>query len=175
MALPALAALAFDIGAPIIGNLLRRSGGPTGEIAASTIEKIADQLGTEPNEEAIMQHHERRPDDVASVLRGINGDLARMAEAASDANQSYHRLLKGDRDSVSLLSRAWRPFNGFAFGLEAVLIVVTVCVAIWRGDADTLKALQPLYAFLGTVLGAHASVVGVYVWRRTDEKLGERA
>lgn len=175
MALPAIAVLAIKIGAPILANVLSRRGGVAGSIAGETIETIAEKLDTEPTEEAIASAYEHRPEKTAEVFKQVETDFARMAEAAAEANQSYHGLLAGDRDSLSLLNRLWRPFNGFMFALEIAAIVGTVAVKIAQGDVQTLTALQPLYAFLGTILGTHAGVVGAYVWRRTDEKLGSKA
>lgn len=174
MSAAALVAIAADIGAPIIAKILRSRGGRAGQIAGRTIEAVARQLGTEPSAEAIATRYEEDPENTTAALRTVENGLAELGKAASEATQSYHELLAGDRNSQSLLNRLWRPVNGFLFGIEVFAIVATVVVVIWRGEVDTIRALQPLWSFLGTILGTHAGVVGVYVWRRSDEKLGRR-
>ena len=170
-----LLGLAKEIGAPILAKILRRKGGKVGALAGEAIETIAGRLGVEPTEKAIVAEYDRRPDEVTTVVREIEEKIGEMARAAADATVSYHRTLDGDRDSASVLNRIWRPLNGIAFGVEVMAIVGAAVLKIVQGDVATLTAIQPLYTFLGTVLGAHAGVVGVYVWRRTDEKMRGQA
>lgn len=168
----ALVGIATELGVPIIASILRRRGGRAGQIASTTIEAVAQQLGTEATADAIVARYEADPENTRAAFQKVESGMEELATAASEATQSYHELLAGDRDSQSLLNRLWRPVNGFLFGAEVFAIVLTVVVVIWRGEVDTIRALQELWSFLGTILGAHAGVVGVYVWRRSDEKLG---
>ncbi|PCI03863.1 MAG: hypothetical protein COB78_05780 [Hyphomicrobiales bacterium] len=170
MAITGIAAIAIKLGAPLLAELFKRKGGSSGKVAGKVIERLAGELGVEPTPAAIEREYANNPKAVSTVFENIETDLGAVAEAASKATISYHDLIKGDRDSLSLLNRIWRPVNGLLFGLEVATIVFVVCVKIYVGDVETLGAVKPLYAFLGTILGTHAGVVGVYVWRRTDEK-----
>ena len=167
-----LAGAALKYGAPILAELLKRKGGKGGAIAGTAIKTIAEKLGTEPTQKAVADKFREDPETVGEVMRSVNEDLAAMAGHASDATKSYHQLVLGDSQSKSLLNRIWRPVNGLLFGLEVSFIIFVVGAKIWNNDANTLLALKDLFMFIGTVLGTHAGVVGVYVWGRTTEKLG---
>ncbi len=175
MALPAIAGIALEIGLPVLTAIFERKGSASSIVASRTLVALAEVLGVEPTEKAIIDKFEAAPEEVTTVFRQVEEDMAEIAEAAADATKSYHDILKDDRDSPSILNRIWRPFNGLVFGCEVALIVGVVSAKILDGDVATLNALQPLYAFLGTILGTHAGVVGVYVWRRSDEKLRSKA
>lgn len=170
MAIPVLVGLAVKLGAPLLAEIFKRKGGTAGKMAGNVIERLAGDLGVDPTQAAIEQAYADNPDAVKTVVEKIETDLAALAEAASKATISYHDLIKGDRDSLSLLNRIWRPLNGVLFGLECAAIVFVVCIKIYVGEVATLQALAPLYGFIGSVLTIHAGVVGVYVWKRTDEK-----
>ena len=166
-----IAGLAVKFGAPILKEVRLRRGGRFGEIAGTAIDAVADGLGTAPDPEAIAEAAEREPARAEQVIRQVNDDLARDTEAMALVMTSYHQTLNEDRQSSSLLNRIWRPLNGMAFACSMTFLVFVVAMKIWEGDAETLTALQPLYGFLGAIFGTWATVVGVYVWRRSDEKI----
>ena len=169
-----LAGLAIDFGADFLGNLLRRrgkKGGVGSDIADAAVKSIAKKLGVEANDAVIQDTIRQNPEMGGRILREVNTDYGKMAEAASAATRSYHRVLISDNDSASHLTRLWRPFCGYLFGLEVASIIFAVVYTIIQGNSDVLINLQPLWAFLGSVLGTHAGVVGVYVWRRSEEKM----
>lgn len=173
-----LAGLALDLGADFLGRLLRnrgKKGGVGADIADAAVKSIAKKLGVEASDEAISDAIEKSPKAGARILREVSADYSKMAEAASAATRSYHRVLLSDNDSPSYLTRLWRPFCGYLFGLEVASIIFAVVYVIVRGNVDVLINLQPLWAFLGSVLGTHAGVVGVYVWRRSEEKMAGSA
>lgn len=174
-----LIGIALTVGAPILANVLRRQGGAAGGIAAdvaeTAVKSLADQLGVEPTEDAIAAKFETDPYEVTEAIKTVNADLGEVARAASDATQSYHRLIEADRESPSLLTRIWRPLNGVLFAFSCVALVLSFCWLMVKGDVATISGAAVAYGFLGTVLGTWAAVVGVYVWRRTDEKTARAA
>jgi hypothetical protein len=56
------------------------------------------------------------------------------------------------------------------FAIECFSLVWTFCYLMIAGEVETIKEAALAYGFLGTVLGAHAGVVGYYVHARTKEK-----
>lgn len=170
----ALLGIALTVGAPILANVLRQRGGAAGSVAAdmaeTAVRSVANQLGVEPTEEAIAAKFDEDPHAVSEAVMAVNSDLGTVAQAASDANQSYHQVLLGDAQSEKLLNRIWRPLNGILFALAAFALILSFCRLMWIGDTQTIANAAVAYGFLGTVLGTWAGVVGVYVWKRSDEK-----
>ncbi|WP_417691530.1 hypothetical protein [Roseibium sp.] len=169
-----LAMIALDVGARALSKILRQHGGRAGTIAADVAEaavrQVAGTLGIEPTEEAIAAKYDSEPEAVSDAFKSVEQDLGPIAQAASEATQSYQRLIKGDRSSPSLLTRIWRPLNGILFALSCLALVLSFCFLMLKGDVQTIANASIAYGFLGTVLGTWAGVVGVYVWRRSDEK-----
>ncbi|WP_346915072.1 3TM-type holin [uncultured Roseibium sp.] len=174
-----LIGIALDVGATVLGKVLRQRGGAAGTVAAdiadTAVRSIANTLGVEPTEEAIADHFEKDPYATTEAIRTVNADLGAMAQAASDAVQSYHRVIAADAQSEKLLNRIWRPLNGILFAVACFALVLSFVRLMWVGDVQTIANASVSYGFLGTVLGTWAGVVGVYVWKRTDEKKASAA
>ncbi|WP_029061317.1 hypothetical protein [Labrenzia sp. DG1229] len=168
------AAIALQVGATAISGLLRRRGGEAGKIVAdvadNTVVRVAQSLGVAPTEQAISDLWDKDPSAVTEAIHQVDAELGEMAKAASEATQSYHDLIKEDRESASLLTRIWRPLNGVLFAWSCLALIMSFCYLMMTGDVQTIANASVAYGFLGTVLGTWAGVVGVYVWRRTDEK-----
>ncbi|ADZ70102.1 hypothetical protein [Polymorphum gilvum] len=169
-----LLAIALDIGANVLAKVLRQHGGAPGGIAADVAEtavrSIANQLGVEPSEQAIAERYAQDPQAVRQAVTAVDADLGAVAQAASEAVRSYHGVLLADAKSDRLLNRIWRPLNGILFALACFALVGSFCRLMYIGDTATIANASVAYGFLGTVLGTWAGVVGVYVWRRSDEK-----
>lgn len=169
-----LVGIALSVGAHALTTVLRDRGGAAGSIVADVAEtaigQIAGTLGIEPTEEAIAARYEENPQAVTEAIVKVDRDLGAIARAASEATMSYHDLIKGDRESPSLLNRIWRPLNGILFALACLSLVWSFCWLMLHGDVQTIAQAAVAYGFLGTVLGTWASVVGIYVWKRSDEK-----
>ena len=169
-----LAGIALQLGAGALSNILRGRGGAAGRVAAeladSAVGMVAEKLGVEPTETAIDAAFRADPVRSANVIAEVDRDLTELAKAASDATQSYHEVLKADAASKSLLARIWRPLNGIAFAVECLVLITVFCVLMLRGDTSTILSSAGAFGFIGTILTAQAAVVGVYVWKRSDEK-----
>ena len=169
-----LAGIALQVGAGALSNILRGRGGAAGGVAAdladAAIGSIAEKLGVEPSEAAIGEAYQSDPLGAATVMQSVDADLAALAKAASEATGSYHEVLKADAASPSLLARIWRPLNGILFAFSCLSLIGSFCWLMVTGDTVTIANASVAYGFLGTVLGTWAGVVGVYVWKRSDEK-----
>lgn len=168
VAVSALIGLLATYGVPVILKIVQ---GDKAGAVNTVIKAVADKLGVEPTEAAIVKAEKEDPGRFNEVIQTVEIDFAAMAESASDATQSYHKLLMQDQQS-GLLSRTWRPFNGYIFGINCSALVFSFVYCMMTGQASVITAAAAAFGFLGTVLSAHAAVVGVYTWRRTTEKIG---
>ena len=165
----ALVIILLSVGAPILAGILKSKGGKGGAIAGDVIEAVADKLGTDATPQAIEDAYKADPDTFTQTVRTIETDYAEVARAGAEAHMAYIELVKGDRDSADLLTRIWRPLNGFLFPVGCLIIVATVCVMLLsRIPIDA--SLLPLIGIVVPVMTAWAGVVGYYVGQRTKEK-----
>ena len=165
----ALVTILLSVGAPILAGILKSKGGKGGAIAGDVIEAVADKLGTDATPQAIEDAYKADPDTFTQTVRTIETDYAEVARAGAEAHMAYIELVKGDRDSADLLTRIWRPLNGFLFPVGCLIIVATVCVMLLsRIPIDA--SLLPLIGIVVPVMTAWAGGVGYYVGQRTKEK-----
>ncbi|MEO4040238.1 3TM-type holin [Hoeflea sp. CAU 1731] len=165
----ALVTILLSVGAPILAGILKAKGGKGGAIAGEVLETVAGKLGTDATPQAIEEAYNADPEVFTKTVRTIETDYAAIARAGAEAHLAYIELVKADRDSADLLTRIWRPLNGFLFPVGCLIIVATVCVMLLSRipvDASVL----PLIGIVVPVMTAWAGVVGYYVGQRTKEK-----
>lgn len=161
-----LLGLVTNLGLPVLTKILQ--GDKAGAID-TVVKRVADELGV-PDAQAIENFVTTDPENVGQILQTIEADYAEIARAASDATVSYHTILNADQKSESILARSWRPLNGILFGFECAGLVAAFIFCMATDRVDVIATASSTFGFLGTVLTAHAGVVGVYTWRRTTEK-----
>lgn len=160
--------IALKSGAPLLAQILRGFG-PIGSLAGGVIDAVAGQLGTDPTPEAIEKAHRAEPERVETVIRQVDTDYAEIARSVAETTQSWHRVLEGDRQADSWMTRNWRPLTAILFGPAALAIVMTACAAVlWRIAPD--PSLSPLFALAGTTVSTWAGFCGWYAHKRTLEK-----
>ncbi len=165
----ALVSILLSVGAPVLAGILKSKGGKGGAIAGDVIEAVADKLGTDATPQAIEDAYRADPEIFTKTVRTIETDYAAIARAGAEAHMAYIELVKGDGDSADILTRIWRPMNGFLFPVGCLIIVATVCVMLLsRIPIDA--SLLPLIGIVVPVMTAWAGVVGYYVGQRTKEK-----
>ncbi len=169
MALPALIPILLNLGAPIIAGILKDRFGRGGETAGAVLTTLAMELGTDPTPEAITDAYEADPAGFTEKALKVEANYSEIARAAAEATMSYHRVLAGDQKAADALTRLWRPFNGAAFGVCVIMVVVTVCFVIIR-QIPVDESAYPLVALVVPSLTVMAGVVGYYVRQRTLEK-----
>ncbi len=163
--------------APILGTLL---GGPAGAVVGSM---IASALGTEATPDAIVQTLATNP-EAALKLRQIESDervklqelaleqmkaeLIAQSQAVSDVNKT----MQSEAASEHWPTYTWRPFIGFAVGLNtiaAALLVLAVYGAVIFGAAQAPAAMSNLPMVLGALAAISATVMpilGIASWYR---------
>lgn len=158
-------------GAPVLKGILENVvGGIGGRVAGAVVDELAAGLGVPSTKEDVEQAIENKPEEAAEVIRRVEEDFGRMAEAVKDATISYHDVLKEDARAESWLQSRWRPIFAVVFAISFLMITTTICRAVWLGQVDAITALAALTGFLIFLFSTGAAVLGVYVWRRSDEK-----
>ncbi|SFT67252.1 Holin of 3TMs, for gene-transfer release [Pseudovibrio denitrificans] len=168
MALHALVPILISVGAPLLGELVSQvAGDPAGKIATNVVSKIAEGIGVDPTPEAIVTEFERDPEGVAPVIRAVEEeDKSYLVEMLSSINTT----MRAEAKARGLLTRIWRPIFGILFSVVYFLLGLALIYVLVTA-ADPLAVLGVLSGFLVTYLLTGASVLGVYVWKRTDEKI----
>ncbi len=168
MALSALIPVLISVGAPLLGELVSQvAGDPAGKVATSVVNKIAEGIGVDPTPEAIVAEFGRDPEGIAPMIRVIEDeDKTHLVEMLSSINAT----MRAEAKAKGLLTRIWRPVFGILFSIVYFLLGLALIYVLVTA-IDPLAVLGVLSGFLVTYLLTGASVLGVYVWKRTDEKI----
>lgn len=163
-----IAGLALKYGAPILADILKSK---SPEIIDRAIDKVGDFLGTGNDPVAINNRLAREPDLVKTIESENRDFFVELMREETEQLRIVHETMAGERTSKSLLQRAWRPFNGFLFGIACFSLIVTVCHVVWAQKVPDADAIAPILALIGPVITAWAGVVGWIAHRRTHEKM----
>lgn len=163
-----IAGLALKFGAPFLADLLRSK---VPGVAGKALGKIAERLGTDEDPIAVERAIPTRPDVFQEVETQDHAYLVDLMREETEQLRILHDTMEGERDSKSLLQRAWRPFNGFLFGIACLCLIITVCHVVWAQKVPDADAIAPILALIGPVITAWAGVVGWIAHRRTHEKI----
>lgn len=166
----ALIALAAQVGAPLVREILGRRLGPAnGDLAADVLERIAkrlgvsvDQLGTDYGVnslgadavgEAIREVEQMSPELIALHLKGLEGQFALLQSEQGDPNWM----------------RAWRPLGMYfvMFLWLWQIVILHVANAIWKialppADWQSLILFTSLYMSL--YMGGHTLKDALAKW-----------
>ena len=105
-----LAPILVNLGAPILGSILRnRIGGVAGDASARVIETLAREFGAEPNEAAIADAIRADADAAAKIQAIENERRAEWIAYLTMATAERDRILKREDERESLFSWGWRP------------------------------------------------------------------
>lgn len=149
-----------QVGAPVLKSILQRYGkGKATKVAAEVIDVLAGKIGTERTPEAIAEAHRTEPARVETIIREVEQDSGK-----------YLALLTIDAQSDDKWQSRWRPFNGYLFGLACFITIITVCIVVGFQIPLTENALT-LAAIISPTIVSWATVVGVYVRSRSNEKI----
>lgn len=163
-----IASLALKFGAPILADLLKSK---TPGVVDRAIDKAGEFLGTGKDPIAIKNRLEEEPAVVEAIEVQNRDFFVDLMREETEQLRIVHETMAGERTSKSLLQRAWRPFNGFLFGIACFCLIVTVCHVVWAQKVPDADAIAPILALIGPVITAWAGVVGWIAHRRTHEKM----
>lgn len=170
--MPKLAESLIAHGAPILKGILENVvGGIPGRLAGAVVGELASSFGVEPTEEAIADAIEKNPEEATTIIQNMEADASRIAEAASNAAISYHQVLMKDASTEGWLASRWRPIFAVVYSLCYLIMAITICRAVWMNHMSAITGLAALAGFLIFFYSTGAAVLGVYVWKRSDEKM----
>lgn len=172
--------------APMLGGLL---GGPPGAAAGAL---IASALGVENTPAAVSQAISDNPDialklaqiesDERVKLQQMVADLEKSQTASTvEAAVSVNATMRAESGSEHWPAYSWRPFIGFAFGVNMLIAGLTtsaVYIAVMFGSTTAAAALSTLPAMigaLGAVNGAALPVLGIASWFRGKKQASDAA
>lgn len=162
--IPIAMALAAEFAPKLIDHLV---GDEAGKIAQQVV-NVAERVTGKPADQA------------AEALR-TDPELARQFTSASFALQTLieqedtkrlqaiNETIRVELTSDDKFVRRMRPYVGYIIGTTFGLQMMAVTYAIIFEPALAPNIISALAA-LSTMWGIGLSVIGVYVWRRTDEK-----
>ncbi len=159
------------VGAPILKGLLENAiGGIGGKLAGATVEALAEALGTAATPDAVSDYIEAHPTEATPIVQQIESQMVKTLDIGVGDLSGYLEVLKEDQKSEGILSRIWRPLFAIIYtGLFAIQ-VVTICWLLWTRQLGTLNELGEITTFLSFMNVAALGVLGVQIWKRTEEK-----
>jgi hypothetical protein len=166
--------------APVLGGVL---GGPVGAAIGSV---VASTLGVENTPDAVMAAIEKDPEAAVKLAQieadkslGLAEILAKTQIAKLEAHarsiEATNRTMESEAKSEHWAQWSWRPFNGFALGVLALLSGVTVlfaylAVMLGKADVKMLEHIPGMLSAMGIIIGSLSAVVGVSAYQRGREK-----
>lgn len=159
------------VGAPILKGLLENAiGGIGGKLAGAAVEALAEALGTPATPDAVSEYIEAHPAEATPIVQQIEYQMVKTLDIGVGDLSGYLEVLKEDQKSEGILSRIWRPLFAIIYtGLFAIQ-VVTICWLLWTRQLGTLNELGEITTFLSFMNVAALGVLGVQIWKRTEEK-----
>lgn len=158
-----LAALLAKLGLPLLIDAVSAGLGRIDNPVAATASKALTDVGSAIGDGRIS------PDTVAEA----NRHLERMSELDSSdwqtAMKEVNESLRTEVASPDPYVRRMRPTFGYiiaaTWGLQMTAVAYMVVA-----DPDRIKTIVDALASLGTIWTVGLSVLGIYVYRRSDEK-----
>jgi ABC-type multidrug transport system fused ATPase/permease subunit len=167
----ALKDILLKVGAPALRSMVEGTlGGFKGKLAGMAIGALADAFKTDPNEADIERAILADPAVATPIIQRIEDDFSEAVKAMSGAMIAYNEVLTIDAKAEGFLQRTWRPIFALVFSISFFAIIFTVARAVWTNQIDAISSLSTLTGFLIALFTTGAAVLGVYVWRRSDEK-----
>lgn len=165
-----------DAGGPVLKGLIEKSVGGglkgkiVGGIADSVLKSLAESLGTQPTPEAIGQAIERDPIGSTQVVQRLEAEVTQSLDISTGDMTKYLALISEDSKNEGLLTRLWRPLFAIVYTFLFAVQVITVCWLLWTRQLGTLNELGEITTFLSFMNVAALGVLGVQIWKRTEEK-----
>ena len=85
-----------------------------------------------------------------------------------------NQTMRAEQNAEDTLTRTWRPIFGIESGLVYSALGAAFVYAI-APSTSPINAVGQIGGYLSNYLGFGASVLGVYVWQRSQEKRNGKA
>lgn len=164
-------------GAPLLREVVVQAvgGGIAGRIAGAAIDALAESLGVpgsslEEKAESVVKKIDADPTGTATTVRRTEEEFVSSVQIGVESLKEYHALLMVDAKSEGLISRIWRPLFALVFTFCYAVVVITICWLLWTRQLATLTNLNDVTGFMTFAFIAGCAVLGIQVWKRTEEK-----
>lgn len=154
----AIAAIAVQIGVPLIEKILtNKIGGAGGELAADVLRNLADRAGTTPAGLEVLA--ETEPGRVIDAMRHVEKMTPELIALYAAGVQGQFALLQAEQADPAWM-RAWRPAGMYMLGFLWLwnVVLLHVANAIWKialpaVPFEVLFQVSALY--MGLYMGGH--------------------
>lgn len=158
-------------GAPMLKNLIENAvGGVGGKIAGGIVDTLAQELGTTSDPDAIADKIERDPAGTAPVVQSIESQVIKSFDIGTGDLSNYVAMLRDDQKADGLLTRIWRPLFAVSYTVLFAMQIVTFLWLLWTDRLDAIVKLQDITTYLTFMNVAALGVLGIQIWKRTEEK-----
>lgn len=166
-----------------LGGFIPFPGGALAGQALGTI--IAKQFGVPATPAAVAQAINEHPNEVAlAKLHAAMEEAKAQWPAMAEIEKAHAQMIAGTIESVNQTMRlelahehwfftGWRPAAGWLFVIFAGVcgaVLVMACFSAAAGKPGLLNAIKDVQILAGSLLGALAATVGVYIIGRSQEK-----
>lgn len=160
------------VGAPVLKGIIENAvGGIGGKIAGAAIDALAEALGTPATPDAVATAIETDPVTTGPLVQQVEAQTVKTLDVGTGDLSDYLALLREDQKSEGILSRLWRPLFALVYTVVLMPIqIITVCWLLWTRQLGTLAELGEITTFLTFMNVAALGVLGIQIWKRSEEK-----
>ncbi len=153
----AIAALAVQIGAPILAKVLNDKLGANAPLVGDVLQAVAKRAGVPVAElDALVEADPPRAVDALREVEKVSPELVALYASGLEFQLAQIRAEQGE----PLWARAWRPAGMYMLGLLWLwnTVILHVCNAIWKialppMPFEALMQISGLY--MGLYMGGH--------------------
>ena len=153
----AIAALAVQIGAPILAKVLNDKLGANADLAGDILQAVAKKAGVPVDAlDALVEADPPKAVDALREVEKMSPELVALYASGLEFQLAQLQAEKGE----PLLARAWRPAGMYMLGLLWLwnTIVLHICNAIWKTALPPMpyeQLIQLSGLYMGLYMGGH--------------------
>lgn len=151
--------------------------GEDGEDIAKEVVETAKTATGESDETKLLEALKADPEALLTFQRQAQSIEVRRLEADTQRLESVNATMRAEYAAEDKLVKRWRPVFGYCMAATWVIQIVgtvgaMIYAIIWEpANADkVLKAVAEANAAMATMWAVGLSVVGVSVWKRSEDK-----
>lgn len=160
--------IAISLAAKFIPSLIGKLAGKGAEKVAETVVSIGQGITGESNPGNILDALTANSAKAAEFQARMNELTITLAQEDTKRLEAVNATMQAESRSNSLMQRAWRPFNGFLFGITiwCDYFLGPILLQAFKSDITLTHVPTTIYLLWSTVLGATA-------WTRGKEKMAQ--
>ncbi|WP_188051994.1 3TM-type holin [Azospirillum sp. Sh1] len=160
---------AISLAAEFLPDLVGKIAGDNAEKVAKDVVSAAKAVTGQSEQDAILTALRADPAAVAKLQEAFIDYEKTVLQEETKRIDSINETIREEVRSEHGYVRNMRPTFGYAMAFTWVIQMLAVTWAIVMTPAEAARIIQAV-AELGFMWAVGLSVVGVYVWRRSDEK-----